>query len=236
MCPVHLVAMNHPSSRRLLLDSHLTGPPSEPAPTSHTPRHPAHREPAPGGLTWDDTPAPGHPASRITPSGADWLTSAAASPHAVNSWWRSRPEEPETLPCGTVFDVVSVPALFGRGLLERLWSGGPGSGPVAAHRGRLLLFAAVGTAGRLPALLRWEEWGGSADACGETIPPLLCHGLGDAVTVPPPHRSEGTPGGCRWLVAPEVRRPWLPGPEVLLWAYVRTARARQRAGAAAPRP
>lgn len=74
-------------------------------------------------------------------------------------------------------------------MLERLWAEGPGSGPVATHRGRMLLFAAPGTAQRLPSLLAWEEWGtGPADGDRGhrgSLPPVLCHGAGDAVTVPP---------------------------------------------------
>ncbi|MGC3000145.1 hypothetical protein ACPF8X_17690, partial [Streptomyces sp. G35A] len=34
--------------------------------------------------------------------------------------------------------------------------------------------------------------------------------------------------GSRWLAAPDTRHPWLPGPEVLLWAAVRAARAAVR--------
>lgn len=56
-------------------------------------------------------------------------------------------------------------------MLDRLWSEGPGSGPVATHRGRMLLFTAPGTAQRLPSLLHWEEW-------GHAVPPLLYHGAG----------------------------------------------------------
>ena len=84
------------------------------------------------------------------------------------------------------------------------------------HRGRMMIFSAPGTAHRLPALMGWEEW-------GDSVPPLLCHGTGDAVTVPPLQSERSTPGP-RWLVAPDTRHPWLPGPEVLLWACVRAAR------------
>ncbi|MGV4923584.1 hypothetical protein K2224_01885 [Streptomyces sp. BHT-5-2] len=253
----------------------------------------------------------------VTLAGADWLASASPHPEGQHRLWAERPTAPSTLPCGTVFDVINAPALFGRRMVDRLWSAGPGSGPVAMHRGRILLFAAPGTAQRLPALLAWEEW-------GSAVPPLLCHGSGDAVTVPPlhplhpqaaghteggtgtgaartggaggrrgqaagrgfttPRPAESGPGstrpgfaevgvgfaasggaegggsfaGCgfaedgvgfvgagfgfgggdgltgsgvreggaasRWLVAPDVREPWLPGPEVLLWACVRAAR------------
>jgi hypothetical protein len=164
------------------------------------------------------------PASRadcVTAEGAAWLASASAFPRSVRALWSTRPSAPGTLPCGTAFDVVNLPVFFGRRVLDRLWSAGPGCGPVAVHRGRILLFATPGTADRLPALLAWEEW-------GRLVPQPLCHGAGDAVTVPPltpPPAREGAPGcGPRWLVAPGVRHPWLPGAAVVLWACLRAAR------------
>lgn len=168
-------------------------------------------------------------AAYVTPAGADWLASASAFPRSVHALWSVRPGAPSVLPCGTAFDVVSVGTLFGRRMLDRLWTAGPGTGPVALHGGRMLLFAKPGTAQRLPALLRWREWRGSGGGAGagraeETIPPLLCYGLGDAVTVPPPVPGENCPAGTRWLVAPDVRHPWLPGADALLWACVRAAR------------
>ncbi|WP_330458017.1 hypothetical protein OIB37_14585 [Streptomyces sp. NBC_00820] len=166
-----------------------------------------------------------------TADGAAWLASAGAFPRSTRALWEECPDAPVVLPCGTVFDVVNAPAVFGRRMLDRLWEEGPGAGPVAVHRGRMLLFAAPGTAQRLPSLLTWEEWG-AAGSRTEAVPPLLCHGTGDAVTVPAPcgDGSPGstpgpTPGGSRWLVAPDTRHPWLPGPEVLLWAAVRAARS-----------
>ncbi|MFF9481195.1 bifunctional DNA primase/polymerase [Streptomyces sp. NPDC014733] len=173
--------------------------------------------------------SPGFPtASYVTLAGADWLASASTRPGAVRTLWAQRPAAPSVLPCGTAFDVINAPALFGRRMVDRLWSDGPGSGPVAAHQGRILLFAAPGTAQRLPALLEWEEWAAA-------VPPLLCHGSGDAVTVPPLHPGAdpadgAAPPATRWLVAPDVRSPWLPGPDVLLWACVRAARAETGAG------
>ncbi|MEU6390619.1 bifunctional DNA primase/polymerase [Streptomyces sp. NPDC046939] len=154
----------------------------------------------------------------VTPEGAAWLASAGTYPRSTLSHWRSRPDAPVVLPCGSVFDVVNVPAIFGRRMLDRLWAEGPGSGPVATHRGRMLLFTAPGTAQRLPSLLRWEEW-------GPAVPPPLCHGTGDAVTVPAPTTPSEPRADSRWVVAPDTRHPWLPGPEVLLWACVRAARA-----------
>ncbi|MCP3819537.1 bifunctional DNA primase/polymerase [Streptomyces sp. A3M-1-3] len=160
-----------------------------------------------------------HHTAQVTSAGAAWLASAAAYPRSTLSLWEGRPTAPGVLPCGSVFDVVNVPAMFGRRMLDRLWEDGPGSGPVAAHRGRMLLFAAPGTAQRLPSLLDWEEWGGA-------MPPVLCHGTGDAVTVPAISApGPGAAPAARWLVAPDTRHPWLPGPEVLLWACVRAARA-----------
>ncbi|MEV4329550.1 bifunctional DNA primase/polymerase [Streptomyces sp. NPDC049597] len=164
--------------------------------------------------------------AEVTPPGAEWLASARTSPGSALAQWEDRPTAPTVLPCGTVFDVVNVPAVFGRRMLGRLWDEGPGSGPVAMHGGRMMLFAAPGTAQRLPSLLDWEVGvpsGRSPTGRGEAVPPLICHGIGDAVTVPPLTPSD-TPSAPRWLVAPDTRCPWLPGPEVLLWACVRVAR------------
>ncbi|ARP70383.1 hypothetical protein LK07_11990 [Streptomyces pluripotens] len=162
----------------------------------------------------------------VTSEGVAWLASAGTYPHSTLALWEKYRDTPVVLPCGAVFDVVSAPAIFGRRMLDRLWDEGPGSGPVAVVRGRTLLFAAPGTAQRLPSLLAWEEWGSHR---AEAVPPLLCHGTGDAVTVPAPDAGDPTaPAGSRWLVAPDTRHPWLPGPEVVLWAAVRAARAAVR--------
>ncbi|GGQ02226.1 bifunctional DNA primase/polymerase [Streptomyces mutabilis] len=175
------------------------------------------------------TPTAAPHASDVTSDGAAWLASAGAYPRSTLAFREERPEAPVVLPCGSAFDVVSAPAIFGRRMLDRLWDEGPGSGPVAECRGRMLLFAAPGTAQRLPSLLEWEEWGARGREGGRTgaVPPLLCHGAGDAVTVPAP-AGEPARSGCRWLVAPDTRLPWLPGPEILLWAAVRAARAAVR--------
>ncbi|MFJ6996504.1 bifunctional DNA primase/polymerase [Streptomyces sp. NPDC003090] len=157
-----------------------------------------------------------HHTAQVTADGAEWLVSASQYPASTLALWEARPTAPAVLPCGAAFDVVNVPAVFGRRLLDRLWEEGPGSGPVAAHLGRMLLFTAPGTSRRLPALLRWEEW-------GDAVPTLLCHGVGDAVTIPP--LASTASDGPRWVVAPDTRTPWLPGPEVMLWACVRVARA-----------
>ncbi|WP_234381646.1 MULTISPECIES: bifunctional DNA primase/polymerase [unclassified Streptomyces] len=174
---------------------------------------PTHTAPSPLG--------PAHDAAcDVTAEGAAWLASAETYPRSALAHWRARPDAPAVLPCGSAFDVVSVPAVFGRRMLDHLWDEGPGSGPVAVHRGRTLLFAAPRTAQRLPSLLGWEEW-------GARVPSVLCHGTGDAITVPPltaPADAAPDHPETRWLVAPGARHPWLPGPEVLLWACVRAAR------------
>ncbi|MFI9718112.1 bifunctional DNA primase/polymerase [Streptomyces sp. NPDC052396] len=186
----------------------------------------------------DTRPRTAHPAppvaARVNSAGAGWLASASPFPRSVLALWADNPGATMVLPCGRAFDVIALPALFGRRVLDRLWSAGPGSGPVAAQQSRLLLFTAPGTAQRLPALLGWEEWGGRERP---GVPPLLCHGTGDAVTVPPlwpPDETEPTPPSTRWLVAPEERHPWLPGPETLLWACVRTARTARTEGRGTP--
>lgn len=160
----------------------------------------------------------------VTPEGAAWLASASAFPRSVEALWSARPGTPSVLPCGKAFDVVNLTPLFGRRVLEQLWAVGPGSGPVAVHHGRVLLLAAPGTAQRLPALLGWEEWAGA-------VPPMLCHGAGDAVTVPPLYSlpDDSDPAASRWVVAPDTRHPWLPGPDVLLWACLRAVREARRA-------
>ncbi|EFE69311.1 conserved hypothetical protein [Streptomyces viridosporus ATCC 14672] len=171
-------------------------------------------------------------AGGVTPDGAAWLASAGTSPRSTLSHWAERATAPVVLPCGVAFDVVSAPAIFGRRMLDRMWEEGPGSGPVAEFRGRMLLFAAPGTAQRLPVLLEWEEWGAHDRGHGRAggVPPLLCHGTGDAVTVPAllDTTAAAVRSDSRWLVAPDTRHPWLPGPEVLLWAAVRAARAAVR--------
>lgn len=175
-----------------------------------------------------------HHTARVTATGAGWLASAEPYPRSTLALWEARPTAPGVLPCGAVFDVVNVPAVFGRRMLDRLWSDGPGSGPVATHRGRMMLFAAPGTAQRLPSLLSWEEWGRSVpEGSAPAVPPLLCHGSGDAVTVPP--LAPGTAPAPRWVVAPDTRHPWLPGPEVLLWACVRASRPTVRTAVTRPR-
>ncbi|MCC9308616.1 hypothetical protein LN042_16250 [Kitasatospora sp. RB6PN24] len=157
----------------------------------------------------------------LTQAGEAWLASASEYPRSMRALWEARPWTPAVLPCGRAFDVISMPALFGRRVLDELWASGPGCGPVAGFRGRTLLFAQPGAAPRLRTLLAWEEW-------ARHVPPLLCHGLGDAVTVPPVRRAvdqpEPGPADGRWIVAPDSREPWLPGAGVLLWACVRAAR------------
>lgn len=159
----------------------------------------------------------------VTVAGETWLASASEYPRSMRALWESRPWAPSVLPCGRAFDVISLPSLFGRKVLDELWASGPGCGPVAAYRGRTLLFVQPGAAPRLRTLLAWEEW-------AREVPPLLCHGRGDAVTVPPVQRMVDAPdspgqGAGRWIVAPDSKDPWLPGAAVVLWACVRASRS-----------
>lgn len=220
--------------------------------------------------------------SGVTAAGAEWLASACPLPASVHALWQHRPHDPRLLPCGMAFDVVSAPPVPGRRLLDHLWSAGPGTGPVALHGGRVLLFTAPGTAARVAALLTWGEYRRPASARGAsarshaaaapdagTFPYLLCHGPGDYVTVPPLHpgaaagpdgggghgsagrntgggtgggecgRRSGPPGRQRlshWLVAPDLRHPWLPGAEVILRACLRAERDRRAPSARADVP
>lgn len=154
----------------------------------------------------------------LTVAAENWLASASEYPRSMRALWASRPWAPTVLPCGRTFDVVNLPGLFGRRVLDELWRSGPGCGPVAGLRGRVLVFAQVGTAERLRTLLAWEEW-------VRSVPPLLCHGAGDAITVPPAQRPVDAPETHgRWIVPPEGGDPWLPGASTLLWACVRAAR------------
>ncbi len=166
----------------------------------------------------------------VTVAGEAWLASASEYPRSMRALWESQPWAPTVLPCGRTFDIVNLPGVFGRRVLDELWESGPGCGPVATHRGRVLVFAEVGTAARLRTLLVWEEW-------ARDVPPLLCHGLGDAITVPPVQRMADAPEGPnRWIVAPDSHEPWLPGAAVLLWACVRAARDPHEAGDTPTRP
>lgn len=160
----------------------------------------------------------------VSVAGEAWLASASEFPSSMRALWEARPWVPSVLPCGRVFDVLGMPSLFGRRVLDELWSSGPGCGPVALVRGRILLFVQPGAAPRLRTLLAWEEW-------ARDVPPLLCHGQGDAVTLPPLRRvvdlqSSSGRDSSRWIVAPDSREPWLPGAAVALWACVRAARSR----------
>lgn len=143
-----------------------------------------------------------HTAAYVTPAGADWLASASASPRGVQALWAGDPTAAVTLPCGTAFDVISMDALFGRRVVGRLWTDGPGTGPVAARGGRVMLFATPGTAQRLAGAARLGGVG-----CDRSPAALLRAGRrGDrAAAVPAGPRSAG--GG-----APGARGPGDRGP------------------------
>ncbi|MFD7890421.1 hypothetical protein ACFV3O_18545, partial [Streptomyces albidoflavus] len=59
------------------------------------------------------------------------------------------------LPAGTAFDALSLPAAAGREVLDRLRP----ATPVALDGETVHLLVAPGSAGELPGLLDWLEWG-----------------------------------------------------------------------------
>nr|WP_078958690.1 bifunctional DNA primase/polymerase [Kitasatospora aureofaciens] len=186
-----------------------------PADLSGEPRFPPHRDRARRRLLGVDIWTQ-QSVEYVSAAGEAWLASASEFPRGMRALWEARPWAPSVLPCGRAFDVISMPSLFGRRVLDELWASGPGCGPVAGYRGRTLLFVQPGAAPRLRRLLAWEEW-------ARDVPPLLCHGRGDAVTVPPLQRMVHGPdspgqGSGRWIVAPDEREPWLPGASVVLGA------------------
>ncbi|MER7480313.1 SCO3374 family protein [Streptomyces sp. NPDC126510] len=69
--------------------------------------------------------------------------------------WPTVPGDPLRLLVGVRYDVLDVPARAGHAALRRR---APGS-PVALHGDRMLFLVAAGSAGELPGLLEWLEWG-----------------------------------------------------------------------------
>ncbi|MEV6962984.1 SCO3374 family protein [Streptomyces sp. NPDC051207] len=99
--------------------------------------------------------------------------------------WPTVPGSPVRLAVGVRFDVLDVPAEAGRAALRRL---APGS-PVAAYGDRWRLLVAAGSAGELPVLLEWLEWGGLALD-------LVALGAGDVMTAPLPPGAAGSAGAA----------------------------------------
>ena len=130
--------------------------------------------------------------------------------------WESRPGAPVVAAVrrGPSSTSSNVPAIFGRRMLDRLWSEGPGSGPVARSTAAGCCCSPPPAP---PSGCRSLWLGGVGRTCRTAAP---CHGTGDAVTVPPLAAADPPPtAGSRagWSL-PDTRHPWLPGPEVLLWA------------------
>lgn len=96
------------------------------------------------------------------------------------------------LPAGTAFDALSLPAAAGREVLDRLRP----VTPVALDGETVHLLVAPGSAGELPGLLDWLEW-------GPLVPELRGVGEGGHL-VAPRRRGCGGPGwprggyGRRW--------------------------------------
>ncbi|MEK8171028.1 hypothetical protein NKH77_20205 [Streptomyces sp. M19] len=64
-------------------------------------------------------------AAYVTSAGADWLASASPFRAACTPCGRT-PRGPVVLPCGSAFDVITMPPVFGRLAVTRLWCDGPG--------------------------------------------------------------------------------------------------------------
>ena len=139
----------------------------------------------------------------VTVAGEAWLASASEYPRSMRALWESQPWAPTVLPCGRTFDIVNLPGLFGRRVLDELWESGPGCGPVATHRGRILVFAEVGTAARL----RGQNGRTRTRPPARPTPPLRHRAH-------PAHRVPQPPAGiCRGgyaAPAAPVRRSTLP--------------------------
>ncbi|MEU0285304.1 SCO3374 family protein [Streptomyces sp. NPDC052492] len=129
--------------------------------------------------------------------------------------WPTVPGVPPRLVVGVAFDVLDVPAEAGCVALERLGAAGQGF-PVALQAGRLRLLVAPGSAGELPGLLEWLEWGGAGldlAAVGEggfmdaPVPGAPAAGPGEARSAGRCGRGgDGPQGAAVWLRPPEPGR------------------------------
>jgi hypothetical protein len=105
-------------------------------------------------------PPPRRPLDPVGPAASGPGTSRPASGQ-VRRWyenelgWPTVPGDPLRLMVGVRYDVLDVPAQAGHAVLRRRT---PGS-PVAVHGDRMLFLVAAGSAGELPGLLEWLDWG-----------------------------------------------------------------------------
>ncbi|MBF4135833.1 MULTISPECIES: SCO3374 family protein [Streptomyces] len=100
------------------------------------------------------------------------------------------------LPAGTAFDALSLPAAAGREVMDRLRP----ATPVALDGETVHLLVAPGSAGELPGLLDWLEW-------GPLVPELRGVGEGGHLVAPPPPGLRGPGVASRWLRPPAARGP-----------------------------
>lgn len=140
------------------------------------------------------TPLPLSPEDRV----AQW--------YETQLGWATAPGgggRPVRLLTGLRFDVLELPADAGFAVLRR--HAGL-TGPVALMGRRMRLLVAAGSAGELPGLLDWLEWGGVALD-------LRALGAGGWMTAPPPPGWAGAQEAAVWLRPPEARHevePTLP--------------------------
>jgi hypothetical protein len=120
----------------------------------------------------------GCPTTGCHPALPDWDRAASRDPLRVAQWWRQAPCA-VLLPTGLSFDVLELPAAWGR-IALRSWGG-----PVAASpTGRWMCFVRPSEA-PLPELAERPE--------------LLLHQRGSWVPAPPSRLAEGP---VRWVIPP----------------------------------
>ncbi|MFD4986692.1 SCO3374 family protein [Streptomyces sp. NPDC058374] len=157
-----------------------------------TPRPRRAAEPAaPAGSARPPVPRPRPP----LPDGAGAYDAWRAW-YAEGVGWPVTGGAPPLLPTGVAFDALSLPARAGWEVLDRLHP----STPVAVDGETMRLLVAPGSAGELPGLLDWLEWGG-------LVPELRGVGEGGHLVAPAPPGREEAGAAARWLRSPVAGRP-----------------------------
>ncbi|URM90266.1 SCO3374 family protein [Streptomyces sp. MRC013] len=137
------------------------------------------------------------PASRAPLAGHRPGGSPVARWYEEELGWTTTGGSPVRLPTGLRFDVLDLPAPAGLAVVRRV----RGDWPVAVAGRRARILVAAGSAGELPGLLDWLEWGGVGLD-------LAARGAGGRMTapVPPGWDASGAPGGAVWLRPPDPGR------------------------------
>ncbi|NKY14667.1 SCO3374 family protein, partial [Streptomyces somaliensis] len=134
-------------------------------------------------------PAPRAPLGGRRPGGAP-----VARWYEQELGWATAGGSPVRLPTGLRFDVLDLPAAAGLAVLRRV----PGDWPVAVAGERARILVAAGSAGEVPGLLDWLEWGGIGLD-------LAAWGAGGLMAAPAPPGWDA-PGTGVWVRPPEPGR------------------------------